>query len=401
MTTPSIPPARALALMLAFTLVVSLSLACASPPASTPTQAPPPPTAAKAPPPTVAATPEAKPPQSAPAAATPTSAPAPPKPSTELPPKPAVAVTVKTGLLGLISDAGLYLAQDKGYFKDQGLDAVFEKFDTGPQMLPPLATEQLDVATFTPDVALFNAVARGLSLKIVADKGSMPPGFGFNAFVVRTDLAGSIKDYKDLKGRAIARLQSTTQEIAIDKALKKGGLTLSDVNLVPLSVPDMIAALANKSIDVALVIEPFAAIAEARGVGKIWKTVDEVYPNQQIALIAYSPQFGARKDGAPQRWMVAYLKGVRDYYDAFVKNKGKDEVVKSLIQNTAVKDAPLYDKMIPAGLNPDGYVNTKGIADDQDWWYEKGDLKEKIDVSKLVDNSFVDYALSVLGKYQK
>ncbi|MCL5962235.1 MAG: ABC transporter substrate-binding protein [Chloroflexi bacterium] len=397
---------RVLVLAMTLAMVISLSIGCASPPPPAPTQAPPAAPAATKAPPAPAATAQAKPTQATAPAASPTSAPAAakpaaPKPSTQLPPKPAGEVTIKVGLVGLISDVGVFVAQDKGYFKEQGLNVVVEKFDSSVQMLAPLATGQVDVAVPTPDAGLFNAVARGLDMRVVADKGSMPPGFGFNAFVVRKDLVDSVKDYKDLKGKIVGRLEGTGQDIVVDKALKKGGLTTSDVELIHLPIPDMVPALANKKADVALVIEPFVAIAQAQGAGKMFKTADDVYPNQQISVITYSPQFAVKKDGTPQRWMVAYLKAVRDYNDAFVKNKGKDEVVKSLIKNTAVKQAPLYDQMIPAGINPDGYVNTKGMIDDLGWWMEKGIVKEKIDVNKLVDNSFVDYAVSVLGKYQR
>src|ERR687885_649031 len=52
----------------------------------------------------------------------------------------------------------------------------------------PLAAGQLDVGGGAPSAGLGNALARGLNLKIVADKGSTPPGFGYAGVVIRKDL---------------------------------------------------------------------------------------------------------------------------------------------------------------------------------------------------------------------
>lgn len=67
---------------------------------------------------------------------------------------------------------------------------------------------------------------------------------------------------------------------------------------------------------------------------------------------------------------------------------------------TNIKDAALLDRMVPQYVNPDGYINAKSIAEDQDYFVAKGQLKEKADLSKVIDNTFVDYAVQKLGKYQ-
>ncbi len=54
------------------------------------------------------------------------------------------------------------------------------------------------------------------------------------------------------------------------------------------------------------------------------------------------------------RFMAAYLKGVRDYNDAFIKGDGKDEVIDIMTKHTALKDPELWEKVNVTGLDPDG-----------------------------------------------
>ncbi len=236
------------------------------------------------------------------------------------------ATHVRLGIkLGGFSDAPIYIAMDRGYFQQQGIDLETVNFDSAARMIAPLGAEQIEVAAGATSANLYNAFNRQIPIKIVADKGSQPPGHGYEALVIRKDYidSGKVKDYKDLKGLTVAiPVRGNTDEHAVALALEKGGLTLNDIKEVELSFPDMIPALANHSIDAALSLEPFVAKITGSGSGVRWKGVDEIAPNIQTANILYSPKFGASKDAAT-RWMVAYLKGVRDFNDA--ANKGTNK----------------------------------------------------------------------------
>ncbi|MDO9218169.1 MAG: ABC transporter substrate-binding protein, partial [Lacisediminimonas sp.] len=88
-------------------------------------------------------------------------------------------VEVRIGTNGVVSDAAFFIANRKGYFAEQGIKVTFVRFDAGPKMIAPLGTGQLDVAAGAISAGLFNAAARGINIKIVADKGSSPPGYDY------------------------------------------------------------------------------------------------------------------------------------------------------------------------------------------------------------------------------
>ena len=67
-----------------------------------------------------------------------------------------------------------------------------------------------------------------------------------------------------------------------------------------------------------------------------------------------------------------------------------------------MKDVALYDKLTPAGLDPDGRLNVQGIRDDLALYVQEGCVSGPLaEVERVVDESFVQYALSVLGPYER
>jgi NitT/TauT family transport system substrate-binding protein len=311
-------------------------------------------------------------------------------------------VTVRAGMLGAITDAGIFIALERGYYRELGLDVQIETITDPNTNTTLVGTNQLEVGAAGVDANPFQAAARGVGLKMVADKGRFFPGF--SGVIVRQDLldSGHVRSWADLKERTIAKLtQCDSSDPPLARGFERGGFTRDDINVVYMGLPDMNAALANKAIDAAWQIEPLSTLAQERGIAAKFAPGDELYPNQQIAVLFYSPEFAKRTDAA-QHFMIAYVRGLRDYNDAFARNVGRAEVEQILAKYTPVKDLALYDRITPAGLDPDGRMNLQAIRDDLAFFARQGCVSGEIaDVSQVVDDSFIDYALRVLGPYQR
>src|SRR5688500_700298 len=113
-------------------------------------------------------------------------------------------VTVKFGQVGSVSDAAIFIADAKGYFKEQGITFEAVPFTSAAQMVGPLGTNDLQAGGGAPSAGLFNSVERGVQLRIVADKGSLTPGHGYEAVIVRKGLADRVKGAKDMKGLKVS-----------------------------------------------------------------------------------------------------------------------------------------------------------------------------------------------------
>jgi ABC-type nitrate/sulfonate/bicarbonate transport system substrate-binding protein len=187
--------------------------------------------------------------------------------------------------------------------------------------------------------------------------------------------------------------------IQLERLLGECGLGLSDVEPVIMGYPDMLVAFRNGAIDASHMLEPNITRGVADGLFALYKSGDEIYPGQQAAVLVYAPSFIANQREAGQRFMVAYIKALRDHWDAFTRGVNKAEIIDVLARTTVVKDPALLERIGPPGLNPDGYINMQAWAEDIEWWIRYGYVRTRVDPAQVVDHSFVDYAIERLGRY--
>lgn len=317
--------------------------------------------------------------------------------------------TVTVGLFGAASDAPFFIAEKKGYFHDEGLTVKMTDFQSGAMMVAPLGTGELDAGGGSASAGLYNAVLRGIKIKIVADKASSPPGYGATKLLVRKDLidSGRYKTLKDIKGLKFAmNAPGVSNTATLDKALKSVGLKYSDVETANFASPiDHVAALKNKSVDASASIEPAPTLAVRAGLAVVIAGDDQVYPNHQIAALLYSEAFATTKRDIAKKFMRAYIRAVRFYNDALkdghLAGPNADEVIAILTEYTPTKDPTVYRAVTPTGMNPNGFVNIESLASDLAFYTEQGLVKGAIDVGRLVDHSFAEEAVRALGPYKK
>jgi NitT/TauT family transport system substrate-binding protein len=315
---------------------------------------------------------------------------------------------VTVGTVGAVSDAPLFIASENGYFKDVGLDVTYVPFNTAATMIAPMSTGELDAGAGGPSAALYNAALRDIDIKVVADKATTAPGYGFNPLIMRTALmkSGQLKKLSDLRGLTIANVApGDSSESVIYTILKKAGLAWTDVKHVHMSFSDQIAAMQSGAVDGGIVTEPNASKAIAAGFAEKFVSTDQVYPNQQIAVLLYGGPFIKKRPDAGKRFMVAYLRGLRFYYAA-LKNghyggPNAAAVIAILQKNTSFKDAAIYAIMTPNAVNPDGAVNVASMNQDIAAWKDLGELQGPATAEAVVDNSFINAAVTRLGKYHR
>jgi len=337
---------------------------------------------------------------SAPASASPAgAASAQPSPAPLNPP-----VKVNWAVNGLIGEAGIFIAQDKGYFQQQGLDVNLQVFHSFPDEIPLLATGQLDYGTGGLNSDLFNAVNRDIPLRIVAATSISRKGDASAALLVRQDLvdSGRYKALKDLKGMSIAEnTPGTSSQLFIEKILAQGGLTKADVTFPIVSFPTMATALANKGIDAAFDVEPFVSGIVSRHLAKSVITGAQGFPGGINDVIVISPVFAQKQPEAAKRIMYAFLRGQREYLAAFIDGTnpgGKDAIIQILAKHTAIKDPKLYLSIGLSSGDPNGGFDVNVLNEFQDYFVKNGTQQKKIDAAQVVDMSYANYAAQLLGR---
>jgi len=314
---------------------------------------------------------------------------------------------VRIGVLNIASDAPFIIAEKKGFFKDEGIDAVFTTFASSGNTIVPLSVGQLDVAGGAPTVGVYNGVAKGLNIRIVADRGSDPAGYGFDPLLVRKDLvtSGKFKSPKDLKGLTVAGNQpGSVSSSTLNELLKKYGLSFSDIKRVNLDYPEHVAGLSNGKVDASITSEPEASEAVKIGVAVRVMNSDQWYPGQQLSVVIFGGDFAKNHHDVALRFMRAYLRAARFYYEALkdghLAGPTANDVISILTEATSIKDPAVYRSITPSAINPNGQLNLASMRKDLQFFKDQGMIEGKVEVEDVVDESFVNDALKQLGTYK-
>lgn len=316
---------------------------------------------------------------------------------------------IKVGVPNAATDVGYFVAHAKGWFKEEGLDVSFVPFPSAARMITPLATGELQVGAGGPSAGLYNAINRGMDIRIVSDKSKNVVNRGSQKLLVRKALieSGRVKQLSDIKGLKFANgAPGSSASSVIYKVLQKAGLQITDIDEVSMGFPEQVQALASGAIDIAMPPDPATTIAIERGIAVSILNGWDVYPVHQVAVTLYGGKFATENPDAARRFMRAFLKGVRYHNDA-LNEKGEfsgakgDEVVKILTEYGPWKDPKIYRSFILAFCDPDGELHMGSLQEDIEIFQRLKLLEKPIDINKVVDRTFLDWALKELGPYKK
>ncbi|HEX8049254.1 aliphatic sulfonate ABC transporter substrate-binding protein [Rhizobium sp.] len=175
--------------------------------------------------------------------------------------RPARAAAATTFRIGWQKNGVLALAKRKGSLEkrlaDRGISVEWSEFTSGPPLLEALGAGALDFGA-TGDVPPLFAQAANGNLLYVGQYSGSPEG---SAILVRKD--SPIQTLTDLKGKKLAFKRGSSAHNVAVKALRKGGLTVDDVQALDLAPPDASAAFKTGAIDAWSIWDPYLAIAEA------------------------------------------------------------------------------------------------------------------------------------------
>jgi NitT/TauT family transport system substrate-binding protein len=308
---------------------------------------------------------------------------------------------VKIGIYGILPEAGLFIAQERGYFAAENLNVEFVGNAAGPEALPALTSGELDAVGggITPGVV--NATKRGIPIKMVTSTSTWADAGNSSFFLIRKEVTDKVKDWKDLKGLkiAIAPAQPNFNGFIVEQVLARGGLTLKDVQTVEVPLPSMIVALRTGGVDGAHTSEPLSTVAVGNGSAVKWRPASAYIPGLNPSMLSYGPNLLNKTPAVGERLLAAYLRGARDYAKAMATGQGKDDIISILIKHTTVKDRSLYDRMGMSYIDPDGAIGLSHVRAVLDY-YQAAGVIQRTEVDSVVDDRFRQAALKKLGPYK-
>jgi len=312
-----------------------------------------------------------------------------------------LAQTVTISTVQSVPSASNYIAQEKGYFREAGVDVRIEAIDSLSRAMAILATNQIQIAQGGLNAGYFNAVAQGLPVILALESGSTPV---YHNFVVRPDLKDKITTPADLKGRNVAVSGAgSLSTYELSSMLEGVGLRLTDVNVKTLAFPQMIPTLANGGLDVALMVAPFTDMAIQQGVAVAWIDPEKGYvkelPMTSLAYMANADWIRDHRDVA-RKVFIALARGARDYCQAYHHGPNRAEVINILLKAGIGKDFKQLDEMDWQARDPNGRVNAASIADLLRVFKKDGMIEKDPPRDKLVDGGFSSEIEKALGPFE-
>ncbi len=306
------------------------------------------------------------------------------------------ALKAKIGVLRLSSSAPVFIAQDKGYFRDAGLDIELKFFDAAQPIAVATTSGDVDFGITAFTAGLYNLAGKG-TLKVIGGMSRERAGYPLiGYFASNNAYAAGLKTPKDLAGKRIAVTQvGSSFHYSLGLLADKYGFKLADVKIVPLqSLSNAAAALKGETVDAALLPVSTARKLMDDGGAKLLGWVGDETPWQLGAVFA-SPKTIANK-ALVTKLLGALAKADREYHDVILAaiKDGKapiDDKTRPLLEIIAKYTNLPVEQVVGncAYIDPDGKLDVKNVDNQIKWLQEQGFADKGFDAEAIIAKEFV------------
>src|SRR5246500_1144834 len=302
----------------------------------------------------------------------------------------------RIGVLRLSSSAPVLIAQDKGYFRDAGLDVELKFFDAAQPIAVATTSGDVDFGITAFTAGLYNLAGKG-TLKVIGGMSREKAGYPLiGYFASNNAYAAGLKTPKDLAGKRIAVTQvGSSFHYSLGLLADKYGFKLQDVKIVPLqSLSNAAAALKGETVDAALLPVSTARKLMDEGGAKFLGWVGDETPWQLGAVFA-SPKTLANKM-LVTRFLDVLERADREYHDIILAAM-KDgvapinEQTKPLLEIIAKYTNLPVEQVVGncAYIDPSGKLDVKNVDNQIKWLQEQGFADKGFDANAIIDKAYV------------
>ena len=305
---------------------------------------------------------------------------------------------VVVGYVPIMKFATLYVADSRGLFAKYGLDVQTQRVDSGTDIIAFLTQGKIDVGGIAIVASTWNAWARGMDLRIIAP-GALEPEHGSpTKLLVRKALvdSGRVKSVADLRGMRVGMAggPGSGGEYLAAKALERGNLTIQDVQTISMSNADMVQGLENGSIDAGILGSPYAD--QTVQSGKAVTLAEDLTPGAMTVAFVGSGKFLQDRPEVARRFVLALMEASRLMQGPSYLSP---ENLNAYLAHVATT-AKALETGAPVIYDPNMTISLDGLRDVERIHRLDGrlDYSTPVDLNSVTNTSFVDWALSVLGK---
>ena len=304
---------------------------------------------------------------------------------------------IKVGALRFTSHSASFVAFERGYFKEAGLDVELKFFQAAQPMAVAIASGDIDYAVTAVSGGLISLAKKG-AIKVIGGALSEEPGIdGQKILVSDAAFQAGVKSARDLDGKSFGVTQSGSSfHYMSAKIAAAEGIELK---IKPLQkVGAIIGALKSGQIDAWSIVPHIAKPLAGGGSVHIVGNVADYLPNYQVTTVFTSAKNASEQREQTENFLAAFSKGIDDYAAAMIDKTGGEDGVNEmvdLIHKYVYADRP-REKAAPSiingtmRLNKGAALNIASIEDQLNWFKAEGLVDDDIDIDTLVDQSYVE-----------
>ncbi|MBV9136226.1 MAG: ABC transporter substrate-binding protein [Hyphomicrobiales bacterium] len=310
---------------------------------------------------------------------------------------------VKLGSLRFVSSGAVFIALERGYFKEEGLDVVPSFFDAAQPIAVATASGDLDLGVTAFTAGFFNLAGKG-ALKIIAAQAREAKGYEGNIVLVSNAAWDKgFRDVSEYAGHSIGITQiGSSFHYQIGQIAAAKGIDLKRITIRPLqSLLAMAAALKTGQVD-SLIIAPHLAHAmvengDAKAIAR-YSDIDEY----QFGGLFTTPKAIATRRPMLEKFVRAYQKGSQDYFSALLR---RDDQGRRVFEEKSAEAAAQIAKYVypsePAAkaamlveasafyVDPQARLDVADILKQIAWYKAQGLVAAEVDARASLDLSFV------------
>lgn len=280
---------------------------------------------------------------------------------------------VTVGIVPFTPNAVLFLAQEKGIFKEHGLNVKTESAAAPTPIVASMVAGKQQFGFLTTPV-LINASSQGTDVKCVSPiDGQVAPDRDASALVAAKD--SGITSVDQLSGKTVAVVQlSSINLIGAQELITKAGG--KDTKFVAMPFPQMPQALADGRVDAAVITSPYVETALQAGAVALAHPSSDLWPGGTIYCYAATASYLQKNPKVAQSFQDAMTEAI-----AYAKDH-EDEAKATLVKGLKLTPEAAQAQVLPTNFVPE--INTDSIASIQDVMSEQGAIKKKVDPEDLV-----------------
>jgi NitT/TauT family transport system substrate-binding protein len=306
------------------------------------------------------------------------------------------------GVLRFVSSGGFFLAVERGYFAEVGIEPDIKFFEAAQPIVVAIASSDLQFGLTAITGGSLNLAGKG-AVKVIASQGAERKGFLGNTLVVSNQaFTKGVNGFEKLDGASVAISQvGSSFHYQLGQIAAAKGFPLAKISMKPLqSIPNMVAAVKTGQTDAAILPPHIAGPMGERGEVKVIGPLSSIGDYQYGALFA-APKVVADNRALAERFVRAYVRGLADYNSALMRVDASGKRILDEASTKAAQQIAKYvypsDPPTEAAKNviasavfcdPTGRVDVADVERQIAWYKSEKLVDPDVDAKNFVDASF-------------